>query len=75
MFHSDKKPFEGKKKSPWNKGISEKNNKKTKKIKKKIKKNKKIFYPQRKEVLNNYYIGESWFHHKEELWNFERSRI
>ena len=34
MFHSDKKPFEGKKKSPWNKGISEKNNKKTKKIKK-----------------------------------------
>ena len=35
MFHSDKKPFEGKKKSPWNKGISEKNNKKTKKIKKK----------------------------------------
>ena len=35
MFHSDKKPFEGKKKSPWNKGISEKNNKKTKKKKKK----------------------------------------
>ena len=34
-----------------------------------------MFYPQRKEVLNNYYIGESWFNHKDELWNFERSRI
>ena len=42
MFHSDKKPFEGKKKSPWNKGISEKNNKKTKKIIKKKKKSKNI---------------------------------
>ena len=59
MFHSDKKPFEGKKKSPWNKGISEKNNKKTQKKQKKktnnilSKKNQKIFYPQGKEVLNN----------------------
>ena len=34
MFHSDKKPFEGKKKSPWNKSISEKNNKKNQKNKK-----------------------------------------
>ena len=44
MFHSDKKPFEGKKKSPWNKGISEKNNKKTKKIKKKKKKKIKKYF-------------------------------
>ena len=37
MFHSDKKPFEGKKKSPWNKGISEKNQKNKKKKPKKSK--------------------------------------
>ena len=49
MFHSDKKPFEGKKKSPWNKGISEKNNKKTKKIKKKNKKIKKYFIHKEKK--------------------------
>ena len=50
MSHSDKnigkikrsnKPFEGKKKAPWNKGISEKKN------------TKKIFPPQRKEVLHS----------------------
>ena len=49
MFHSDKKPFEGKKKSPWNKGISEKNNKKTKKIIKKKKKIKKYFIHKEKK--------------------------
>ena len=50
MFHSDRKPFEGKKKSPWNKGISEKNNKKTKKIKKQ---QQIIFY---KKKIKKYFI-------------------
>ena len=44
---------------PWNKGISKKKN------------TKKKFPPQRKEVLNSYNIGNSWFDYEEESWNLE----
>ena len=61
MLQSDKnmgkikgsnKPFEGKEKAPWNKGINKKKNTKKRK-----------FPPQRKEILNNCNIGKPWFDH------------
>ena len=46
-----KKPFEGKKKASWNKGISKNKN------------TKKIFPSQRKDVSNSYNLGKSCFDH------------
>lgn len=68
MFHSDKivgkikrskKLFEGKEKSPWNKGTSKKKNTKN------------YFLQQRQEVLNRFNIGKSWFDHEGELWSLK----